>query len=153
MHVYGIELKYTDEETSFGDVVPSDILDGYKEDFFARSPYSFEIPCVPYCDAIVEYFEEPVVSSNMDFKVKIRIRNNVQNCYYFDVAVALPEGWTADYNRSCFVRFDPQLYTDGAVWEMTVHVGENVSSVNRISVMMSPDFCPIPLTVPVTLLG
>ncbi len=153
MNEYGIDLEYTQEETSFGDIVPEKILEGQKEEFFTRSPYSFEIPCVPHSNVLVEYDEEPVVKPGSDFKVRLRIRNYLETYYYHEVTVGLPEGWTADYSRTCYVRQQSSPYKDAAVWEMTVHVGENVAPVNRISVMMSSRLCVVPVAVPITLLG
>ena len=154
MNEYGIELDYTDKETSFGDIVPSNILFDQKEEFFTRSPYSFEISCVPHSVAVVEYEETPVVKPGMDFKVKIRIRNKLETHYYHEVTVGLPEGWTADYSRTCFVK--KQVYSeyeDSCVFEMTVRVGENVSPVNRISVIFNSKLCVVPMTIPIVLLG
>ncbi|MBQ4518817.1 MAG: ADP-ribosylglycohydrolase family protein [Clostridia bacterium] len=154
LHEYGIELTYTDEEMSFGNIVPSNILKGQKEEFFTRSPYSFEVPCVPYSSAIVEYEKEPVVKPNTDFKVTIKTKNKLDANYYHEVTVGLPEGWTADYNRTCFEQKLPDVdYKNTCVFEMMVHVGETVAPVNRISVMFNSKLCVIPMTIPITLLG
>lgn len=154
MYEYGIKLEYTDDETSFGDIVPEKILSRQKEEFFTRSPYSFEVPCVPYSNAIVEFDDEPVVKPNSDIKVRVRIRNTFSSCFYYDVVVGLPDGWTADYSHTCHVCYterDP--YIDATVWELLVHVGEKVDSVNNISIIMSSGLCVVPMVIPITLLG
>ena len=153
LYEYGISLEYSDDEASFGDIVPSEILKGQKEEFFTRSPYSFEIPCVPHTNAIVEYDEEPVVKPGCDFKVRVRLRNMLETYYYHEVTVSLPEGWTADYSRTCYVKQQGDLNKDAGVWEMIIHVGENVAPVNRVSVMFSARLCVTPVMIPITILG
>ena len=122
------------------------------QDLFKRSPYSFEIP-TPHTKAIVEYPVAPFVKPNGEFEVKISLKNFRRNSYYYEFNVALPEGWTADYNRTCHVQQRTQLDKGMTEWVMKINVGERVEPINRIQVMVSPKNHAIPIMVPIVLLG
>ena len=153
LKAHGIDSEYTDEATSMEGIDASEILKGYADEVFARSPYSFEITNLLHTDTLVEYECEPVVKPNSDFKVKISFKNNRFNSFHYEFDVCLPEGWTADYRRTCYIRNKTLCDNGRSSWEMTIHVGEDVKSINRIPIMISPKGHAVPIMVPIVLLG
>jgi len=159
LYEHGINMEYTDGEADLGNVDLNIVLKDYNipfkthiKDLFKRSPYSFEIPEV-HTKAIVEYDCAPIVKPNTDFDVTITLKNFRRNSYYYEFDLALPEGWTAEYDRTCHIHQRTQLDMGLAVWKMKIHVGERVDPVNRIPVMISPKNHACPLMVPIVLLG
>ncbi len=153
LEAYGIEVEMTDGESTLGDVNPDEILKGYAEDVMKRSPYSFEVKAVPHTNAVVEYERPSIVRAGEDFKVKVSFRNWRRNPLYYDMDVKLPEGWSADYAKAVFAIHDSIKGIGEGFWEMTIHVGENVEAVNKISVTAWPRGNATPIFIPVVLLG
>ncbi|MBR5586847.1 MAG: ADP-ribosylglycohydrolase family protein [Clostridia bacterium] len=151
MKAHGVEYELTDGENEIcGN--PDDVLKGNKESFFAKSPYSFEIPSHFDTDAIVEYETEPVVKPGCDFEVKITLKNK-EGFTYYDAFVGLPDGWTADYERSSYSHIKLDDHYGNVCWKMTIHVGEKVDGINRVPVVFTPKYGVMPITVPIVLIG
>ncbi len=153
MKMYGIDVEYTDDATQTEEIKNAKILDGYAQQIFDRSPYSFEISTGLHTDALVEYDCEPVVKPNSDFRVRITFTNNRLSAHHYRMDVFLPEGWTADYDKTCFADQRTRLTSNKSKWEVTIHVGENVDVVNRIPVMVSTSSHAVPVMIPIVLLG
>lgn len=147
MKAHEIDLEYTEDTDFIDERIPMYILNDYAEKMFKRSPYSFEIARKTHMDVIVEYDSEPIIKPNGNFKVRITIKNNRRNAYHCEFTVGLPDGWSADYERTAFVQLDE------GTWEMTIYAGEKVDSVNKIPVMISPQGHVMPVTAPIVLLG
>lgn len=153
MKAYGIDVEYTDEESQVEDLKKVDILKGYAQQIFDRSPYSFEITNGLHTDALVEYDCEPVVKPNSDFKVSITLTNNRLSAHHHRMDVFLPEGWRADYERTCFSDQQTRITSKRTKWEMILHVGEKVDNINRIPIMISTSSHAVPIMIPIVLLG
>ncbi|MBQ7901233.1 MAG: ADP-ribosylglycohydrolase family protein [Clostridia bacterium] len=153
MKAYGIDVEYTDGENQVDEALGADILNGYAQGIFARSPYSFDIPGQLHTEAFVEYQCEPVVRPNSEFNVKITLKNNRLNSYHYEFDVCLPEGWSAEYDRTCYIHQKTLCTDDTATWEMKLLIGEKVDSINKIPVMISPKGHAVPVMVPIVLLG
>ncbi len=153
LDAYGIDTEYSEAKSSIEEIKNSDILKGYAEEIFARSPYSFEISNLLHTDAIVEYESEPIVKPNGEFKLKITLKNNRNNPYHCEFAVWLPEGWSADYERTCYLNTTTLKSNGKATWKMTINVGERVDSINKIPIMISMKGHATPIMIPVVLLG
>lgn len=153
LQAHDIEVEMTDEDSSMGDVVADEVLKGYTQEVLGRSPYSFEIKGVPHTVAVVEYEKPPVVKAGDDFKIKVTFHNQRSFPSYYEIEASLPEGWTADYNRTVLVRSFTANCEAKGTWEIIVHVGENVSGINRIPITVFVKNSIIPLSIPVVLLG
>lgn len=153
MDAYGVDFEYTDGENVYNKDEASQILAGYAEKFFDRSPYSFEINTVPHTKAVIEYDCEPIVKPNSEFKVRITLTNVRKSSYYYEFDVALPEGWSAEYSRTFYVQQRTTSIKNYATWEMTINVGERVEAINRIPIIITPKAHAVPIMVPVVLLG
>ncbi len=155
MNAYNIDLEFVDGESEIDSQEASEILKGYVEEIFARSPYSFEVPDLLHTSTVVEYEKEPQVKPGDTFKVKVTLKNIGHDPRHFEVNVFLPEGWTAEYNRTCYLHHENRSDEPPAVdrWEMTITVGETTAPINRIPVMFSSPAHALPIMIPVVLLG
>ena len=153
MEAYGINVEMTDGETTMGDVKAEEILKGYAEEMFKRSPWSFEIRTAPHTDAVVEFDRAPKIKAGDDIKVSVYFRNYRQNPLYYEMDVRLPDGWTADYSRQAFGIHDSIKGKGEGRWEMTIHVGENVNAINRIPVIAWVRGNATPVFLPIVVLG
>jgi len=153
MRAYDIDVSYTEQKSNTSELDGVKILDGYAAKIFERSPYSFEITGVPHTDALIEYECEPVINPCGDFKIKITLTNNRISAHHHRMDVFLPDGWTADYERTCFADQCTRITSKESVWEMIVHAGERVDAVNRISVMISSSSHAGAVMIPIVLLG
>ena len=157
MEAYNIDLEFTDGESCIDFVDAANVLTGYVEEVFSRSPYSFEVPCNIHTNAIVECEKAPQVKPGDEFKVKVTFKNNHYGPHHFEVNACLPEGWSAEYNKTVYVphnTVEVSVFGTGvAHWEMTIKVGENVGLINRIPLMFSSSAVAVPVMVPVVLLG
>ena len=153
LQAYGVDVIMTDDNSSMEDVKADEILKGYQQEIFKRSPYSFEVTAPPHTDAVVEFSKLPVVTAGDEIKVKVTFRNYRQNPLYFDMDVRLPEGWSADYSRQAFAIHDSIKGRGEGFWEMTIKVGETVNAINRIPVTAWCRGNATPVFMPIILLG
>ena len=162
---HGVYMEYTDGEDSYdkeaafnvqygnyGNFLPEFSIDLLKE-LMAYGPYYFEVTNGCHLSAAVQYETAPEVQPLTDFKVKVHFRNHRPDAHHMELTVALPEGWTADYRRSVYLEHGSMNTHNRATWEMTIHVGEQVYAVNRVSVWVSASTHPLPLMIPMVLMG
>ncbi len=149
-----VTLTWTEEENQLDLAETYKVGQGVAEAIFARSPYSFEIPGV-HTHTVVEYETEPRIQPGVDFKVKVTLHNLQNDARYYTAKAYLPEGWSADYDKSCHSRYKQVLYHHDGVshWEMTIHTGENVEAVNQIPLIFYTESHANPIYVPIVLLG
>ena len=161
----GIYMEYTDGETVYdreaayavqADNVASNIREfsiaGLKE-MMSYGPYYFEVTNGVHMSAVVQYETEPVVKPLTDFNVKVHLRNHRPDPHHVGFNVALPEGWTADYRRMEYLSQYTRNSNARVTWEMTIHVGERVDAVNKVIVWADAATHPLPLMIPMVLLG
>ena len=153
LQAYGVKVEFTDEESSFENINPEEILKDYAKDMLSRSKYSFEINEVPHTKAVIEYEKSPIVKPGELFNIKVKIRNFRKTPVYMDIDVSLPEGWSAEYANSLFVLHDSIKGKGEAVWEMTVRVGEVVENINRIPLIIRGRGNATSIYIPIVLLG
>ncbi len=155
LSVHNVFAEIADCETEYSKDAAFNVLKNYSGEVLSRSPYSFEIGDPIHTSAVIEYEKEPRIKPLDAFKVKVTLSNHREDSRYYNVDVFLPEGWTADYNKTCHTiyRQTPHGQDGKAVWEMTVNVGERVEGINKIVVMVSTHEHAVPLMIPVVLLG
>lgn len=148
-HVY---MEYTDSETAFD---PQAALQVAREEcawFIQRSPWSFDIHAT-HTRATVEYESAPLIRPGEELSIRVRLRNMSADPRHVDFTAFLPEGWRASYARTDYLSHRT-ANTDGqALWEMTVTAGERVEAINRLAVYVSSPSHPLPLLIPIVLLG
>ena len=74
---------------------------------------------------------------------------------YYTVEAYLPEGWSADYNKTVPIRYlqRPHKEDGCACLEMVIHIGEKVDAINRIPVVIHSVQHAVPIYAPLVLLG
>ncbi|MCI8441880.1 MAG: ADP-ribosylglycohydrolase family protein [Provencibacterium sp.] len=152
LNAHHIHMEYTDGETVYD---PQAALDVAREEckwFMERSPYSFDIAS-PHTRATVEYFTEPVIRPGDSFKLRVRLRNLLADPRHVDFSVYLPEGWSAAYPRTVYLTHKTANTSGCATWEMELTAGERVEPTNKLVIYLSSASHPLPLLLPVVLLG
>ncbi len=141
--------------------LPPTLYGSSVEEFMAQIPYSF---CVDDHGiiALVHYEGEPYIKPNGQLTVTVELCNPQYDAQWLNVRVYAPEGWTADYKKSvCFLH--PSSCSTGpkglgnvtgrTAWQVTFTAGDSVEAVNRIPVMMEILGYPLPVCIPLTVLG
>ncbi len=140
---------------------PATLYHSTVEEFMAQPPYSFMVDDHGII-ALVHYEGEPYIKPHGQLTVTVELRNPQYDAQWLEVKAHIPAGWTADYQRSvCFLH--PSSCSTGSrglghvtgrtVWQITFTAGESVEAVNRIPVMMEIKGYPMPLCIPLTVLG
>ena len=157
MKVYGVEVEFTDGASEVDSAEADEVLKGYAQEIFSRSPWSFEMPSITHTSAIVEYDKFPQVKPGDTFRVMVTLKNHRCDPHYYNVQVTLPEGWTAEYDRVIYAAHNTvevsRFGTGTAKWEMNITVGENVAPVNNIPLILSTVAHPVPVFIPIVLVG
>lgn len=149
--VYNRETAYVVQKTNMGNQFCEFSTDTLKE-IVGYGPYYFEINGVNM-SCVVQYETEPVVKPLTDFKVRVYLRNHRMQPQNVEFTVALPEGWTAEYHHMEHLGHTFKKNHARATWEMTIHVGERTNAVNKVSVWATSLGRPVPIMIPVVLLG
>lgn len=153
MKTYDIDVEYTSDATDIEELKEARILEGYAKEVCSRSPYCFEITTGLHTDALIEYDREPFVKPGDEFHVRVTLTNNRHSAHHHIVDVFLPEGWAADYDKTCFSDQRTRITSNKSCWDMVIHVGDKVEAVNRIPIMISTTSHAMPLMIPVILMG
>ena len=151
---HGVKLAWT-ENNYINPEEREKILSGYAQEIFARSPLSFEVPGTLHTQTIVEYVRDPIVKPGEEFTLKITLKNLRNDSRYYTVIPYLPDGWSADYNKTAQASYfqRPHGETGLATIEMTIHIGENVAPVNQFPIVIHTSHHAVPITIPISLLG
>ncbi len=152
---HGVELFWTKEETKIDETEREKVLSGYAQEVFARSPLSFEVPGTLHTQTVVEYERDPVVKAGENFKLKITLKNLRRDAHFYTVETYLPEGWSADHNKTVAIRYSQRPHREDGIacMEMVIHIGEKVDAINHIPVVIQSCQHAIPIYVPLVLLG
>ena len=67
--------------------------------------------------------------------------------------VLLPEGWSARYNRSVYVGETNQLTSRTTTTPIILTAAEHVNTVNCVTVKITSHLNPLPMYIPISLLG
>ncbi len=155
LSAHRVDFQFTDAQNEYSAEYAHNVLKNYSKETLSRSPYSFEIGDTIHTSAVIEYEKEPRIKPLDNFNVKVTLTNYREDSRYYNIDVFLPEGWNAEYNKTCHTiyRQTPHGQDGKAVWEMTVNVGEKVDGINKIAVMISTHEHAVPLMIPIVLLG
>lgn len=149
----GVYTEYTDGEDVFDKEEAAKVLENYSLDYTKRSPLSFEVSGGQFLKAVVEYEKTPVVKPGDTFKVKVTYHHLYEQTLVANLDMILPEGWTSDCPRTMFVNYNNQKPRFGSTLEFTITVGEKVDAVNQPMLRTTYLTNPMPLCIPITLLG
>ena len=149
--VYDREAAYKVQKTNMGNQFCEFSIDTLKE-ILGYGPYYFEVNGVTM-SCVVQYETEPVVKPLTDFKVKVHIRNHRMQPQNIEFTASLPEGWSAEYRRMEHLGHTFSKNHARATWEMVIHVGEQTQAVNKVSIWASALGHPVPVLLPLVLIG
>ena len=152
---HGVQLQWTQKDTVLDRSAQEKLLAGHSQAVFSGSPWSFEVPGTLHTHTYVEYDRAPIVKPGEEFRVKITLRNLRRDAHYYMVTPYLPEGWSAEYNKTVAIRYlqRPHQEYGLAGVEMVIRVGESVAPVNRFPIVLYAEEHAIPITIPMVLLG
>ena len=131
------------------------------EEFLSQNPYAFSVEDHGIV-AIIHYEGEPTITPGGSLTVTVELRNPRYDAQWLNIRVYTPEGWTADYKKSvCFLHRSSCStgpkglgHVNGRTsWQVTFTAGEHVDAINRIPVTMEIMGYPVPLYIPLTVLG
>ncbi len=168
MQAHHIDLVSADGETDgvlyptgVPTTLPTTLYLSSVDEFMAQPPYSFFVEDHGIM-ALVHYEDEPYIKPHGQLTVTVELRNPQYDAQWLEVQAHIPAGWTADYQRAvCFLHGSSCStgprglghVTGRTVWQITFTACESVEAVNRIPVMMEIKGYPMPLCIPLTVLG
>lgn len=159
-----IYMEYTDDETEYRDqfdkvvdkewaLTYNNHYDEYPTKVFDFKPYSFKTTNVVSGDLTVEFDGMPKVKPCESITFTYTVRNTYPESYNADVQIFLPDGWTADYDRTIYIDKATRHSKNLSAYTVTVTAGENVSSKNKLILSISSPARAIEYAVPVNILG
>lgn len=120
--------------------------------FLERKPYSFDVN-THFMRATVSYETAPVLAPMGTLKAAVHFRNMIHDSRWEEISVCLPEGWSAEYRRSAYAPHWSTRTKPMFDWEITITAGERVEPINRVMVVLSSPSHPLPVVIPMTILG
>ncbi|MBR2037502.1 MAG: ADP-ribosylglycohydrolase family protein [Lachnospiraceae bacterium] len=153
LSAHEIFVEYTEDEICYDKEAAFAVLKNYSLEYMDRKPYSFDVKGSCYLSAKVEYEKEPVIKAGETFVIRITFRNEYNQVFHAEVNTYLPEGWSAEYNKMVFLRHSDMHYSDKTAYEMKITVGESVQARNDLVISVRHPLSPMPMLIPITLLG
>lgn len=156
LFAHEIYMEYTDGETDCDKEWALSFLSYYEEhptQSFDYSPYSYLTSNYVTGDVTVDFEKSPKIKSGEQITFKYTIRNILQESYNADVQLFLPDGWTAEYDRTIYVDKHTRHSKRHTTYTVTVTAGENISSKNKLILNISSPARAIEYAIPVNILG
>ena len=162
--IHKVAFEFTDGEDEYDGEEGLATLSGYAENYFTRSPYSFEINRHGTVNASVEFEGEPIIKAGgeISFKIKFKQLHIYAEPIEGYINAVLPEGWRAEHRRAVHiakprdimpVSMPYQEYNYSCDVDFKIVAGESVSALNKIFVAVELSNAPTPLIIPITILG
>lgn len=164
LKIHKVDLEFTDGDDEYDAKEAEAVISGYAENYFKRSPYSFEMTKVGSVNALVEFEKEPIAlpGENISFKIKFKQLHIYGEPIEGSVSLVLPDGWSASHRKAIHiakprdimpVSMPYQEYYYSCDLDVTLTVGDAVASVNRVLAVVELSNSPAPLVIPITLVG
>jgi len=151
MKQHGVYMEFCDDEEEYDGEKAFLMAKEEFEEMIKYSSNSFIIDSVGHTKTLVEYDRAPDVKSGDEFRIKLTFKNRRQDPRYLEFKVYVPDGWDAQYKRSIHI---PDMWdVKRESWEVIVNVGENVEVTNDIIIKITSKNHPMPILVPVVLMG
>ncbi|MBR2871833.1 MAG: ADP-ribosylglycohydrolase family protein [Clostridia bacterium] len=125
----GLELEWTDGENEFQ---PLKKFRDFTANISKRSKWTFDLPHVPHAYAYGEYSSKPQLKEGEQIKISLKVTNLGVRSSNFKVTVLLPDGWSADYEKSFHIATFGDLASNK--WEATITAGKT-ESINHVVVI------------------
>ena len=158
MQANNVPFALTDEETDYPLELRQQFNQASPEQYFAYSPYSYEVTHYDTFHVRVELNETPRVAPGDTRHVKLTIQSDskMRETHRFQLRLLLPDGWSASHYPKTLLLLYPQVVHGlfgTASLEFDLIAGENVEAVNRAYMeITSPGLC-YPMMIPITLIG
>ncbi len=154
-HIFAHSKKYEiGGENDFSTVKPEDF---YGRDFVReiekRKKFSYVIEGI-YADVLVEFDSKPVVGPNGTVTGELTIkRHTMPEQKHYRLRFLAPDGWKVDSAKNLYTpAWNPQFF-DEATTPFTITAGENVDAINRIILEVTCAGRPMPILVPIQIMG
>lgn len=153
LYAHDVYMEYTDGATQYDKEAAFAISQGSTLQFMRRNPKSFEVSGGFHWHAVVEYEKDPKIAPNEEFKLKLILSHKFRQTLRADVEVMVPEGWSARYNTSVYVGETNQLTSRTTTTPIILTAAEHVNTVNCVTVKITSHLNPLPMYIPISLLG
>ena len=154
--------EYTDDITSPLITEQNLKCNGYSVGYLNKKPLTTEISN-HWLKAEVSFDCEPRISQDCELSFEISLINLVYMPFQLNIKVFTPDGWTAQYPRSVTIHHRTGGFDMNNMWhdrtkfsntfKIKLTANENLTAVNRIYIAVEAIGYPIPLVIPVTILG
>lgn len=150
LSAYGISIEETDGHIERGDEPAQRIA----EFDIPENPYTYEETDLIHTLVRIQFETAPVIKPNQVLKMKAQFLNTMWEPRTLFINLLLPDGWSADYQKSVFVEQKCEMHTlKHSELEFEITAGENVDSVNEIIMCVTADGRPTRGMLPITVLG
>ena len=159
-----VSFAFTDGVDEYDSAEAQSVLSGYAENYFKRTPYSFEVNRTGVVNALVEFDGAPIAEplSEMSFKIKFKQLHIYGEPIEGYVSFVLPDGWSARHRKAIHiakprdimpVSMPYQEYNITCDLDVVLNIGESVLAVNRILAVVELSNSPMPMIIPITIVG
>lgn len=158
LYAHKVYVEYTDGETdidrewalNYKDPIYDD---GYPMKVLEYSPYSYKHQNGCFGDVTIEFDGEPRLDKEGKITFRYTTRNYLAESFNADVKIFLPDGWTAEYDKSIYVEKSTRHTIRYSTYEVTVTAGENVLAKNKLILSISSSARATEYAIPVHVLG
>lgn len=152
MKANGVYTEYTNNETVYDKDAAAKILNDEVKQMISVRPYSFEIRGID-TDAIVEFEKAPYISADENNRFSVTLLNKTPDPKYYNVSLILPDGWYSDVTQNVYLPHN-SAKTDGkCTFSIGIIADGNIKAANEVVVKLLCSTHPVPIFIPVTLLG
>lgn len=162
MTVNGNYTEYTDDEDAPFTTEQQFDCNGYTHKYLNRKPLTIEHEN-HWLKGEVSFDGEPRISPEGTLSFDLTLENPLYNVYQLAITVFTPDGWSAAYPKSMTLHHHTGAHDAEYVWRqltptrktvrVTITANENTQAINRVYIAVEAQGYPLPLTIPVTILG
>ncbi len=153
MKAHGIDVEFTDGPTEIGEInhefinncaLGADCDRLLEVNTNTTGTYNFI-----HTEVCVSFPENVKVEPNGTIKITARLFNRLHDPRMMHFNLILPEGWSAEYEKSMMCTMPPRK----SYWEATIKAGEKTEAMNRVILEMWSPSRPTVGLVPITIMG
>lgn len=157
MFAHEVYMEYTDAESDYDKewaISYKRKRDEYPQKIFDFSPCSFTTRALVGGDLTIEFKDKTKVRPGEKIEITYSVRNVLLESYNAAVKMFLPEGWTAEYDRTIYIEKETRHPSDRySTFNITVAAGENVEPMNKLVLSISSPARATEYTIPINIMG
>ena len=136
------------------DVKPEDFYGrDFVEKILSRKPYSYTWEGV-YADVLVEFDQKPEIVPGGTVSGRITLINHtLPEQKHYRARFLAPEGWQVSYKKNLFTPSLGSQHRDYDGTPFTIQAGEDVQAVNSLILEITCAGRPMPILVPMQIMG